>query len=301
MFSKAVTSVVVGHRAGRGGRVAAVLAAVLLSAGCASVVSSAAGRLSASLTSGVLNQDDPETVRQGAPAYLLLVDGLIRDDPASAELLLAGARLNSSYAAAFVDDPARAGRLAAKAKDYGLRGLCQSNRGTCGCESRAYPEFERQVAGLGRRDVPALFAAAAAWATWVQVNRGDWVAVADKARVEAMMQRVVALDEGYERGAAHLYLGVLQTLIPAGLGGKPEEGRRHFERAIELSEGRDLMARVLLAREYARAVFDRELHDRVLSEVVAADPLEPGLTLANTLAQAEAERLLADSADYFGE
>ena len=142
---------------------------------------------------------------------------------------------------------------------------------------------------------------AMAWATWVQANSEDWVAVADKARVEALMQRVVALDEGYQRGSAYLYLGVLATLLPEALGGKPEEGRAFFERSIELSGGRDLMAKVLIARDYARLIFDRELHDRLLLEVVEADAVAPGLTLSNTLAQQEARRLLDDSQDYFGD
>ena len=61
------------------------------------------------------------------------------------------------------------------------------------------------------------------------------------------------------------------------------------------------MAKVLLAREYARATFDRELHDRLCREVLDAEPKVDGRTLANTLAQHEARALLDDSEDYFGE
>src|SRR5213075_2396873 len=35
--------------------------------------------------------------------------------------------------------------------------------------------------------------------------------------------------------AIHGYLGILDSLRPAALGGKPDEARAHFERAIELS------------------------------------------------------------------
>jgi len=113
------------------------------------------------------------------------------------------------------------------------------------------------------------------------------------------MLRVVELDESTEDGGAHLYLGVLFTQRPASLGGKPEQAREHFERAIELSQGKNLMAKVYYARQYARLVFDRPLHDRLLGEVVAADPEAPGLTLSNTLAQQQARVLLADADDYF--
>ena len=114
-----------------------------------------------------------------------------------------------------------------------------------------------------------------------------------------MLKRVVALDDAYEDGTAHLYLGVLNTQLPPQLGGHPEIGREHFERAIQLSRDRNLMAKVLFAQRYARLVFDRELHDRLLGEVLAADPEAPGLTLSNVLAQEQARVLLDTSADYF--
>jgi hypothetical protein len=282
-------------------RVCSAAVAVLALSACSAVISSTTGRLSGDLAAAVLNSNDPETVRQGAPAYLLLIDGLIEGDPESEQLLLTGARLYSSYAGVFVEDKDRQRLLSEKARDYGWRALCRSNRRTCGMWSKPYDEFASVVTTLGREDLPALYGAAAAWASWVQANRDDWVAVADKARVEAMMRRVVALEETYERGAPYLYLGVLATLLPEALGGRPEEGRQHFERAIALAENRDFMAKVLLARDYARLVFDQELHDRLCQEVLDEDPVESGLTLGNVLAQREAERLLAESQEYFGE
>ncbi len=270
-------------------------------AGCSSITSSLTGRMSESLASSILNSNDPETVRQGAPAYLLMIDGFITDDPENPNVLMAGARLNASYAGAFVADDARAKLMSLKARDYGRTALCLSNKTTCGIWEEPYDQFETVIEALGPKDIEPMYVAAMAWATWIQVNRDDWVAVADKARVEKMMLRVVALDEGYGRGSAHLYLGVLAALLPEALGGKPEEGRRHFERSIELSGGRDLLAKVLLARDYARMVFDREFHDRLCREVLEADPKVEGLTLSNTMAQGEAKTLLDDSQDYFGE
>ena len=216
-------------------------------------------------------------------------------------MLLAGAGLYSSYAGAFVDDPERAARLAEKGRDYGWRALCQSDKRTCGSWSAPYDDFERVVNGMGIKRVPVLYGSGAAWATWIQMNTGDWKAIADKARVDAMMQRVVALDETYEDGAAYLYLGILATLLSEAMGGHPEEGRADFERVVELSGGRNLMAKVLLAQNYARMVFDQELHDRLCREVIDADPVAPGLTLVNTIAQGEAAALLETSEDYFGD
>jgi hypothetical protein len=292
----------------RNGRTHAPLAGFIMlaavspfSAACSSIVSSATSGLTDSLTSAVLDQNDPETVRQGAPAYLLMIDGLIADNPQSVDLLLTGANLYSSYAGTFVDDQERAARLAEKGRDYGWRALCRSDRKACDAWSAPYEDFERAVAAFGVKRVGVLYGSAAAWATWIQMNSDDWKAIADKARVDYMMQRVVALDESYSEGAAHLYLGILATLMPEAMGGKPEKGRADFERAIELSGGRNLMAKVLLARDYARLVFDRELHDRLCREVIDADPVAAGLTLINTVAQEEARELLESSEDYFGD
>ena len=283
------------------GRISAALVLLVTASACSSIISSATSGLADSLTTAVLNQNDPETVRQGAPAYLLMIDGMIADSPDNEELLLAGAGLYSSYASVFVDDPERAGRLAEKGRDYGWRALCRGDKQACGTWSRPYAEFEEAVNSMGVKQVPVLFGAGAAWATWIQANSDDWEAIADKARVDAIMQRVVALDPSYREGAAHLYLGILATILPEAMGGKPEEGRTHFERAFELSNGRNLTAKVLLAESYARIIFDQGLHDRLCREVIEADPVAPGLTLANTIAQEEARELLASSDDYFGD
>jgi hypothetical protein len=282
-------------------RGAAALAALLALGGCSAVVSSSTGRMADSVAGALANHNDPETVRQAAPAYLVLLDGMIAEDPDNAGLLAAGAELYSTYAGAFVDEPERAARLARTGRDYGWRGLCRQHRPACDTWSAPYPEFEAAVRTLEVDDVPAAFACAGAWATWISANRDDWSAVADKARVDALIRRVVELDPSYRDGRPYLYLGVLESLLPAALGGRPEQGRRHFERAIELSGGRDLMAKVLLAGEYARLAFDRELHDRLCREVLEASPEAPGLTLSNALAQERARRLLATSGEYFGE
>ena len=62
----------------------------------------------------------------------------------------------------------------------------------------------------------------------------------------------------------------------ASLGGKPDEGKGYFDKALELSGGKNQMVRVLYAQFYARLVFDQALHDRLLNEVLVADPVGSG-------------------------
>ncbi|GAB4279583.1 MAG: hypothetical protein Kow0092_35360 [Deferrisomatales bacterium] len=280
-------------------RLSAALCLSALLCGCAALLSSATGRLAADFARGVLNQDDLETVRDGAPAYLLMIDGLVEGDPDDPELLLTGAKIYGAYASAFVDDPVRARRLALKAKEYALRAACARGSPLCEAADQPFEVFEAAAAAVPRRDVDVLYGLAAAWAGWIQASPGDYDALADLPKIEALMRQAVTLDETYDHGGAHLYLGVLAALRPPQLGGRPQEARAHFERVISLSAGRHLMAKVLYAQHYARLVFDRELHDRLLEEVLEAEPRQPGLTLSNVLAQRKAAALLADSETYF--
>ncbi|HEX4870077.1 MAG TPA: TRAP transporter TatT component family protein [Moraxellaceae bacterium] len=281
----------------RAARLAGLLGLAILLGGCGGMATRFAGNLSAAM----MDNDDPAVVESGSASYLLLLDALVRQDPESPAYRQAAASLNSAYAGAFVKDPARAAALTTKALNYASEGICLEHDELCGVRALPVDELKQRLAALddAEDDVPGLYTLGATWAGWVQAHADDFNAVADLPRVEAVMQRVIALDEGYQSGAAHLYLGVIATAIPPALGGRPEVGRAHFEKAIALSQGHNLMAKVYFARNYARGVFDRELHDKLLNEVKAADPRWPGWTLSNTLAQQEADALLKSADEYF--
>lgn len=273
--------------------------AFMLLAGCASIANKASQRLSDSLTAGILEQDDIATARDGIPAWLLLVDGMIQSDPNNVGVLLAGSKLYGAYAGGFVDDAARAKRLSARSFDYARRAVCIQGKALCAQLDAPFEAFEAEVAKLRIADVRVTYALAAAWAGRIQANSDDWKAIADIPRVQALLDRVTALQPDYSGGEPYMYLGVLACLRPASLGGKPEQGKADFEKALALSGGRNQMVRVLYAERYARLVFDQELHDRLLGEVLAADPHADKLTLINVLAQERARKLLASGKDYF--
>ena len=276
-----------------------ILLVLLWLPGCASLVSSATARMADNISVAILNQDDPATVRDGAPAYLLMIDGLIEGEPENTRLLLAGARLYGSYASAFAEDEERAQRLANKALVYARRAMCLQDAELCAASDGKLETFRASLDQTGAADLAALYGYGVAWASWIEANADDWNAIADLASVEALFERCLELDESYDGGGAHIYLGVMKSLRPAAVGGKPEEARRHFERAIEISAGRNLMVKVLMAKHYARNVFDQELHDELLTAVREADVEYPGYTLANSLAKVEAEQLLAESEEFF--
>ena len=269
-----------------------LLFTLLLMPGCSMFVSSVTGDLAENLSHAILNNDDLETVKEGGPAYLLLIDSLLEGSPDNQALLQAASTLYAAYATMFVEDNVRAQKLTDKAMRHALHAACVHKSEACSLKKSNFEEFEKVIAAMDKdKDIPILFTLGSAWAGWIQVRTEDWNAIAEISRVESIMQQVVKLDEEYRDGSAHLYLGAIASF--------PDKAREHFERAIEISGGKNLMAKVMYARQYARTKFYRELHDRLLREVLQTDPDIPGYTLINTLAQEEAQELLESADDYF--
>lgn len=275
-----------------------LLGAALLCA-CGSVVRRATNQFADNLTNAILDQDDPGTVRDGVPAYLLLIDGIVGGDAPNADALLAGAKLYGAYAGGFIDEPERAQRLAGRAYLYAKRALCLREKTLCVALDAPFDAFQAALAKADRGDIATLYGFASAWAGRIQVNSGDWNAIADLPKLQALLEYLVGIDPHYDNGGAYLYLGVVNSIRPASLGGKPEDGKKYFEKALEFSGGKNQMVRVLYAQFYARLVFDQELHDKLLNEVLTADPVAPRLTLINVLAKRKAKALLESGKEYF--
>ncbi len=275
-----------------------MVTAVILT-GCASLMRSATSQMADNISLAILNQNDLETVRLGAPAYLLMIDGLIEGDAENTDLLLSGAKLYSSYSFAFIKDQDRAKRFADTALKYARTALCVENSKMCESLSAKQDVFQAALDDTDLGDVASLYGYGNALASWVQVNAGDWNALADIPKLTALFEQTLKLDEYFDYGGSHLYLGILATQLPPAFGGKPEKGLAHFERALEIAGDKNLMIRVFMAESYARLVFDQALHDRLLKEVLSKPAEVPAFTLINTMAKQRAAILLEESVDFF--
>lgn len=277
----------------------ALLAGLLCLPGCGQMLSNAKQSFADDLSATMLSFDDPQTVAKAAPAYLLLVSSMIRGEPDNADLLASGARLYSAYASAFVENSDSRKALSRRAFDYARRGFCLQWQPACGVTQQSFDDYQRFLQALPEEQMPSLFLLAQTWAGVIEADSGNWNRVAELPRVRAAIEKILAVDDTWANGRAHLYLAVLDALLPAALGGKPEQAKAHFERAIAISKGQDLMARVLYAERYARLVFDRELHDRQLQAVLQAKVNDDENRLSNMLAKQKARALLASADDYF--
>jgi len=254
-------------------------------------------QLADDLAGSILNSEDIDTVREGLPAYLLLIDSFLRSSPDSEDLLLTASNLNGAFSALIVNEE-RIKRFSDKSMRYVEHAACVSKSPLCNARQQIYADFERTVSSLKVNDVQIAYSLGVAWVGRLQANSDDWAVIAELSRAKRLMERVIDLDENHENGGPHLYMGGIETLFPASMGGKPEEGRAHFEKAIEINEAY-LMTKVIYAQQYARLMFDQELHNRLLNEVMSADPVVEGMTLTNLIAQERAKGLLASSKDYF--
>lgn len=251
------------------------------------------------LALAVVNHTDPELVRDGIPAYLLLLDSLIESDPNNAQLLGAAAEMYSAYGAVFSDSPDRAKLLTERARAYGSRGLCLTYDPACRWSGLDFETFEASLRATSNKQADNLYSYALSSLAYVRTHSDDWNALSELPQMEAMLKRLLEIDDGSRDATLLTYLGVLSTIRPEALGGEPEEGLKYFEQALAMGEGDDLSIKLEIARSYARPLYKRELHDRLLQEILQADPVVPGFTLTNTLAQREAAQLLESADDYF--
>jgi hypothetical protein len=243
-------------------------------------------------------QSDLRMIREGTPAYLMLMEGMVAAWPDNAELLLAAGQGHASYASTFAEDPDHARMLYQKAKTYALKAL--EKRGVPNPDRGAFEGFEKALNKLEKADVPYLFWSASCWGNWIGLNLDSMEAMAALPRVELMMRRVLELDEGYYYGGPHLFLGIWYAMRPKMAGGDLSKSQNHFQKALELGQGKFLMADVHYAQYYARKAFDRELFESTLKKVLAVPAdIFPDLTLLNTVAHQKAREMLKRADEYF--
>lgn len=274
------------------------LVLVVAISSCSTIVEKVSSDLADNLSTAILNQDDPELVREALPAYLLLLDSL-NSDSDSVGTLSAAAQLYAAYGAALVEDPERAKILTSRARSYGERALCAAEKRACNLDAMDFDTYLQAIQSVNAKDVEALYSYSLSSLAWIRSNSNDYKALADLPKIEAALQHVMDLEPGDLAASTAMYLGILNTLRPAALGGDPEAGREWFLLGIDLSDGKDLSIKVEYARGYARLLYDRELHDQLLNEVLATDVEQPDLTLFNLLAREQAVSLLASGDEYF--
>jgi len=245
-------------------------------------------------------ETDLGLARASMPANLKMLEALLVADPGNTAYQVQAAMGFYGYTLAFVepDDQKRAASLYRRARTHALVALEHAGMSEAALTGDT-ATFERTLATLNAEDVPALFWTASTWGKWIELQLDDPARLAELPRVEALMQRVLDLDETYYYGGAHLFFGAYYGGRAPMFGGDFARAAKHFDRAAAINHNQLLLVDVYRARYLLRQMGERAAFHSTLTRVVEAVVNDPELNLANAVAKQEAANLLAQEKDLF--
>jgi predicted anti-sigma-YlaC factor YlaD len=303
------------RRSGGWLRVLALGLAWSLGAGC-SIKHIAVNKFGNALAGGgdtFAADDDPELVKAAVPFSLKLMESLLAESPKHKGLLFATTSGFTQYAYAFVQQEAdevesddlgkatamraRAKRLYLRAHNYGLRGLDASHAGF----SAKLRDNPRQAARIAtKRDVALLYWTAASWAGAISLAKDDPAMIGEIPEMEALMDRALELEESFDHGAIHSFLITYEMARQGATGDPVERARKHFERAMELSQGTQAGPLVSFAEAVCVQKQDVKQFDDLLKRALEINPdAHPEARLVNLVMQRRARWLLARRDELF--
>jgi hypothetical protein len=259
-------------------------------------------------------ESDVDLMRAAIPGQLTMLESFLYVDPENPKLLFFSARGYCDYSYGFLEDDLetlelggrfaeadhltrRLGNLYLRCRDYALRLLGKSWEKDFHKNIQA---FEKRVKNASKSDVPGMFYVARGMGSAIQMMQEDMEMVAYLPVVKLLFERCVQLDEKYMFAGGHMALGGLNASIPEAFGGNTQVAKKHFDRAIELTQGKLLMFKVLYATMYAKTVQDRTLFHSTLEQVLGTPTNTwPEYRLANELAHIRARRYLAQEGEWF--
>lgn len=249
-------------------------------------------RTAARVTSGVVDaglpavfsQSDTQYVKEALPANLQLMEILLASDPGNKTLLLNAAQGFCGYAFMFLED-----EDTARASAFYLKGQAYAERALDGATA----------ATAKKKDAHPLFWHTFCKALYMNINRDKPEAIAEIPELEPAALKLLELDPGYYYNAAHDILGAYHAIRPRLMGGSPEKAAAEFELALK-GPGADFqLSRFMYAKMAAVAAQDPELFERLLTEIIDAEPKDGDTRLANEVARQKAKKLLEKKDELF--
>lgn len=295
----------------------AILFALIFQISCTpkKIASNITAQIMASGAPSFEMESDIEIAQSAGLTMLKMIEAFQYDNPKNKTLNTLLARSYANYAQGFWEyemltsknvDPEkyekyfnRAKQFYTKGKQFGLKAL-KKNAGFKKALNKDLDTFKKALKSFGRSSVPRLFWTAMNWGSLINLSKDSPIAIAEYPKVEAIMDRVLQLDENYFYGGPHLFFGFSYGSRPKMFGGSSVKSKKHFEKAINAYERKFLLSIVYFAQIYAVQTQDPVLFETLLNEVTSADvTVLPKARLANELAKKRAEWLLANKENFF--
>jgi hypothetical protein len=286
------------------------------------------GKITVNTTSKVLERAQPglqmesdyEMARQAIPGALKTVEGFWVVDPENKRLIKILTEGYCQYGTAFVEDDwevakfkkdvemveyhsNRASNIFTRCLNYALKSL--------GSEWQKdifgdVDTVKKLVAKTGpERRTPMMFAGMALGSI-INHNLTRIEMIGYLSNVQIIMERVIELDKKnppeLKQHAAlpYIALGMLHSARPAALGGDPVQAKAAFEKALELTDQKFLLARTLLGYRVGKQTNDRKFFHAQMKKVLETPPsVWPEQRLANEVAHRKARRYLSKEKELF--
>jgi TRAP transporter T-component len=275
-------------------------------------------------------ESDYEMARQAIPGALKTVESFWINVPDNPQLLSILTEGYCQYGTAFVEDDwetaklnkdvgateyhnDRASKMFTRCLNYALMGL--GNRWKKDIFGTP-EEVAKLVKDTGKGKRFEMMFAGLALGSMINHNltRIEMLGYLDT--VQQILRRVIEIDGANPKvcppqpaacpaSTAHLVMpyvafGMLDTARGKALGGDPDKGRASFQKALDMTGGRFLLARTLMAYRYGIATNDRKFFHEQLKIVLETPPsVWPEQRLANEVAHRKARRYLSKEKELF--
>lgn len=288
-----------------------IVLAGVLATGC-SVKRFAANTLGNAISgesSVYLSDPDPDLVREAIPFGLKTYESLLEVTPDHRGLLLSAASGFVSYAYLLQQEAdeidyddfrsaqalrTRAANLYLRGRDYAFRGL---DLEIPDFYARFMADQGATLAMVGEKDISYLYWAAAGWAAALSAAKDNTDLIASLPYTGQMMERVIALDPGFNDGAAWQFMVAYEGARPDG---SYEKAREYFQKAETYSGGANASLYVTLAEAASIPEQDLAEFKRLIAAAKAVDvDARPDIRLINVLAQRRAGMLESRTEDLF--
>ena len=253
--------------------------------------------------SALKQETDYELAKTALETNIKLLEGLILSYPKDIDLKMWVCEALCAYSLGFVEDnnPDRASKLYMRARQYAIDAVVEKSGFSLDYINN--PDLLKQwIDKTNATDLPQLFWLGQSWGSWISINLDKPQALADRIKVQWIMEKVITLDESYYHGGAHIFLGAVLGNLPVMFGGNLEQSKQHFARCFELTDNSFLMAHYYFLKTYCVKAQDKKLFEEYVDKVENFDlDKAPELKLVNTIAKKRTKRLNDLKEDLFFE
>jgi predicted anti-sigma-YlaC factor YlaD len=260
--------------------------------------------------------NDPELVGDALPFAIKMYESMMVSIPWHQGLKLRTGSLYIMYANAFLQTPAemlpdiefekqefllnRSRNLYLRGRDIILKALDKKHPGFL--KNMNEKKYDQALAPMKKEDAPFLYWGAAGWLGAYAIDPLDMKIGLTVPGAKAMMDRVLEIDENFEKGTIQDFYVSYYGAMPENMGGDANKAREYYKKALEASGGKATSPYLSLATTVSVNEQNLKEFKELLNKVLEVDPdADPDNRLVNILNQRKARWLLEHAGNFFVE